>query len=329
VGAYLDSNVETGLIFSRLNSDLPGRYRFPVRNGVVNSAADDDNDGIPNSLDNCPFTVNPEQRDGNANGVGDVCETAGFSHQIAGLLQAQFDGFSATTAVGLTVGAFPSFVDQLVWVGRFRIDSGLVTDPEPLVRNLVGSLVETGQVPASQAEPMIQEILARLRGEDSGDGGGGNTVVAGLIEIAHQVDKSFVVRGETVTWTVTVKNVSSQVLTSVDIDHTFTGDTLITRANNAATASGPATYTGTVAGFGIGTLQPGQSVRVWTITRVIGGQTSGRIGPRPAGRARLTAARLIIGNACVRSAQDTVPRCVQTQTTIVRGLPITGGRQRQ
>lgn len=327
-GAYLDSNLETGLIFSRLNSSLPGRYSFPVRNGLVNAAADDDTDGIPNSLDNCPFTVNPDQRDSNANGVGDLCETAGFSHQIAGLLQAQFDGFSAATGVGLTAGAFPSFVDQLVWVGRFRIDSGLVIDPEPLVRSLVGSLVETGQVPDAQAEPMIQEILARLRGDTPGVGIGPR-IVAGLVEIAHQVDKSLVLPGETVTWTVTVTNISSQVLTSVDIDHRFTGDALIIRANNAANAGSPATYAGTLAGFGIESLQPGQSARVWTVTRVIGGQTSGQIGTRPTGRARLTAARVIIGNACVRSAQDPVERCAQVQTTIVRGLPITGGRQRQ
>jgi hypothetical protein len=35
---------------------------------------DDDNDGIPDETDNCPFTANPDQVDSDGNGVGDACE---------------------------------------------------------------------------------------------------------------------------------------------------------------------------------------------------------------------------------------------------------------
>lgn len=35
---------------------------------------DYDKDGVPNSLDNCPLTPNPDQADRNKNGIGDVCE---------------------------------------------------------------------------------------------------------------------------------------------------------------------------------------------------------------------------------------------------------------
>ncbi len=39
---------------------------------VVNS--DEDGDGIPNTLDNCPLTPNPLQEDGDGDGVGNVCD---------------------------------------------------------------------------------------------------------------------------------------------------------------------------------------------------------------------------------------------------------------
>jgi hypothetical protein len=35
---------------------------------------DKDNDGIPDFRDNCPVTYNPDQKDENANGKGDVCD---------------------------------------------------------------------------------------------------------------------------------------------------------------------------------------------------------------------------------------------------------------
>ncbi len=35
---------------------------------------DIDGDGIPNNLDNCPFFANPDQKDADGNGIGDICE---------------------------------------------------------------------------------------------------------------------------------------------------------------------------------------------------------------------------------------------------------------
>jgi hypothetical protein len=36
--------------------------------------ADQDEDGLPDSIDNCPLIANPDQFDCNSNGIGDVCE---------------------------------------------------------------------------------------------------------------------------------------------------------------------------------------------------------------------------------------------------------------
>jgi hypothetical protein len=38
-------------------------------------AADSDNDGVDDSIDNCPFTANPSQTDTNGDGLGDACDT--------------------------------------------------------------------------------------------------------------------------------------------------------------------------------------------------------------------------------------------------------------
>ena len=48
----------------KLNQDLP----------VAPAPLDSDNDGIPDSRDNCPNTTNADQRDSDGDGVGDACE---------------------------------------------------------------------------------------------------------------------------------------------------------------------------------------------------------------------------------------------------------------
>jgi len=37
---------------------------------------DDDNDGVPDTTDNCPLAANKDQKDSNENAIGDVCDTA-------------------------------------------------------------------------------------------------------------------------------------------------------------------------------------------------------------------------------------------------------------
>jgi Thrombospondin type 3 repeat len=46
----------------------------PVQPKAPPPPPDKDNDGIPDFRDNCPTTYNPDQKDENANGKGDVCD---------------------------------------------------------------------------------------------------------------------------------------------------------------------------------------------------------------------------------------------------------------
>ena len=49
-------------------------FRDKVKADIQGMLIDSDNDGVPNTLDNCPYTANPGQADSDGDGVGDVCE---------------------------------------------------------------------------------------------------------------------------------------------------------------------------------------------------------------------------------------------------------------
>ena len=51
-------------------------YRIPERGFPENPDGDADDDGVPNIMDNCPESYNPDQADSSGNGTGDVCECA-------------------------------------------------------------------------------------------------------------------------------------------------------------------------------------------------------------------------------------------------------------
>lgn len=66
----------------------------PELDGAVDSpdvVRDHDDDGVPDDLDNCPHIDNPEQKNEDDDGVGDVCDPGDGRHEIAA-----FFGFDGT-----------------------------------------------------------------------------------------------------------------------------------------------------------------------------------------------------------------------------------------
>jgi hypothetical protein len=52
-------------------------------------SVDSDNDGIPDSIDNCPSVVNTNQKDADGNGTGDVCDEYTVYGKISGDLDVE------------------------------------------------------------------------------------------------------------------------------------------------------------------------------------------------------------------------------------------------
>jgi uncharacterized protein (TIGR02145 family) len=87
----------------------PAYNAFPTWSGVrcFLIRPDADGDGVDNTFDNCPLTINDDQADFNSDGIGDACQTSAVTTppgsnitvQPADLLQMQF---SNVTAPGIT-----------------------------------------------------------------------------------------------------------------------------------------------------------------------------------------------------------------------------------
>ncbi len=93
-------------------------------------AADQDGDGIDDTIDNCPLVYNPSQDDINADNVGDACECAGTIHEFTGT-DASGNFGSAVSGAGdvnndgysdLIVGAYSAGVSL---AGKAYVYSGL------------------------------------------------------------------------------------------------------------------------------------------------------------------------------------------------------------
>jgi hypothetical protein len=161
-GAFLDSNLETGLIHNNLNSDRLGRYLFRVRAGMPDTERDTDGDEVPDELDNCPRISNVDQTDSDLNGIGDACQEPSTQHSTAAFLEARLDGTSSAEATGLAVEDEPDLVERLLRIVEFRVQEGLTGSAAALTQNLVDSLVDVGLVDVGQAAALVEEVIAAL-----------------------------------------------------------------------------------------------------------------------------------------------------------------------
>ena len=74
-GGYTWEGYEEGKGIRLRNRDEDlGKFYLTKLGGLGDLNEDDDGDGIPNKIDNCPDKPNPDQIDLDENGIGDVCE---------------------------------------------------------------------------------------------------------------------------------------------------------------------------------------------------------------------------------------------------------------
>jgi hypothetical protein len=129
--------------------------------------ADRDGDGVPDELDNCPTTANPDQKDSDFDGIGDVCSVA-RRNSTAAFITAAVDGGTSIEETPLRLSDAPDLTEKLVRIVEFRVNAGLTDSASRLTANLVGSLVDADLIPPEAVDDLTRRVLARL--DQDGDG---------------------------------------------------------------------------------------------------------------------------------------------------------------
>lgn len=155
-GSFLDSN-PTGLVHGNHNTSQLGRYVYPVRTGQVTATADSDGDGVPDALDNCPHTFNPDQKDSLLDGIGDACRGAVGVHSTAAFLEANLDGTTSAQSVDPAIANEPDILTRIQKIVDFRIASGLATDRAGETADLINSAAALG---LTSPVPAVDQIVS-------------------------------------------------------------------------------------------------------------------------------------------------------------------------
>jgi hypothetical protein len=158
-----DSDMMTASIHQAVASPQPDPLGSSTSIAALGTAGDIDADGVADDLDNCPEIPNTDQADGNFNGLGDVCETPPLGHSTAAFLRARTDGTTTVEQQTTGVADGPDLSQQLKRVVEIRLANrllaGLPVDPVGTTTNFVNSLVAIGQVPAEQAQALVDQVL--------------------------------------------------------------------------------------------------------------------------------------------------------------------------
>jgi len=88
-------NIKANTIYHYIlkqGSDETKDHQFSVmKGGDIDPDSDDDNDGVKNSLDNCPSIKNSDQKDSDGDGFGDVCDYNGSNDDDNDGIKNNFD----------------------------------------------------------------------------------------------------------------------------------------------------------------------------------------------------------------------------------------------
>ena len=97
---------------------------------------DDDNDGVPDTSDNCPQVVNPLQTDLNTNGIGDKCENDTDGDGITN----DIDGCPENNDIGKENGKTQSFRGKDFAVKNANISHAKSFQTPPVTNGLMALL---------------------------------------------------------------------------------------------------------------------------------------------------------------------------------------------
>ncbi len=104
-----------------------GGARITAPQPMMQARQDSDNDGVPDSLDDCPSMPDPAQADRDGDGIGDACDIDtdgdGFSDEDEGVARTRSDETNASSVPESTIIHFGSCADGVDNDGDGAIDA--------------------------------------------------------------------------------------------------------------------------------------------------------------------------------------------------------------